>query len=114
MTKGKLYDLQQLNDIAAGNEEFVTKMVHMFLEMTPALVERIEAGLQTQDWIEVRSAAHKMKPSVDMMGIKSLYEVVREIEGNAKTETNLEQIPELYFKLSETLDDVYTQLRNID
>jgi HPt (histidine-containing phosphotransfer) domain-containing protein len=112
MSDDKLYDLEQLNAIAAGNEDFVTKMVNMFLEMTPGLVGRIEAGLQTQDWAEVQSAAHKMKPSVDMMGIKSLHDVVRAIEGNAKTNSNLEQIPELYFKLSETLDNVYEQLRN--
>jgi HPt (histidine-containing phosphotransfer) domain-containing protein len=112
MSDEKLYDLEQLNAIAAGNEDFVIKMVNMFLEMTPGLVGRIEAGLQTQDWTEVRSAAHKMKPSVDMMGVKSLHDVVRAIEGNAKTESNLEQIPELYFKLSETLDNVYEQLRN--
>ncbi len=108
----KLYDLSQLTTIAAGNEDFVTKMVNMFLDMTPDLVARIEAGLQIQDWAEVRAAAHKMKPSVDMMGIQSLHDVVRGIEGNAKTETNLEQIPELYFTLSDTLEKVYEQLRN--
>jgi HPt (histidine-containing phosphotransfer) domain-containing protein len=112
MSDEKLYDLEQLNAIAAGNEDFVIKMVNMFLEMTPGLLGRIEAGLQTQDWPEVRSAAHKMKPSVDMMGVKSLHDVVRSIEGNAKSESNLEQIPELYFKLSETLENVYEQLRN--
>jgi len=112
MSEEKLYDLEQLNAIAAGNEDFVVKMVNMFLDMTPALVDRIEAGLQTQDWPEVKAAAHKMKPSVDMMGITSLHDVVRGIEGNAKTETNLEQIPELYFTLSETLEKVYEQLRN--
>jgi HPt (histidine-containing phosphotransfer) domain-containing protein len=112
MSEEKLYDLDQLNAIAAGNEEFVTKMVNMFLEMTPGLEGRIEAGLQTQDWAEVQSAAHKMKPSVDMMGIKSLHDVVRGIESNAKTETNLEEVPELYFKLKEVLDQVYEQLRN--
>ncbi|MFT6176734.1 MAG: HPt (histidine-containing phosphotransfer) domain-containing protein [Bacteroidia bacterium] len=112
MSEEKLYDLEQLNSIAAGNPDFVIKMVNMFLDMTPGLVDRIEAGLQTQDWAEVRSAAHKMKPSVDMMGISSLRDIVRRIEGNAKSETNLEQIPELYFTLTETLDKVYEQLRN--
>jgi HPt (histidine-containing phosphotransfer) domain-containing protein len=112
MSEEKLYDLEQLNSIAAGNPDFVIKMVNMFLDMTPGLVDSIEAGLQTQDWAEVRSAAHKMKPSVDMMGISSLRDVVRRIEGNAKSETNLEQIPELYFTLTETLDKVYEQLRN--
>jgi HPt (histidine-containing phosphotransfer) domain-containing protein len=112
MAEEKLYDLEQLNSIAAGNADFVTKMVKKFLDLTPGLVDRIEAGFQTQDWAEVRFAAHKMKPSVDMMGISSLRDIVRRIEGNAKAETNLKQIPELYFTLTETLDKVYEQLRN--
>lgn len=108
----KLYNLDQLVSIAAGSEEFVDKMVNMFLDMTPGLVSRVEAGLQTQDWVEVRSAAHKMKPSVDMMGIAKLYDVIREIEGNAKNERNLDQIAGLYFTLSDTMEEVYEQLRN--
>jgi HPt (histidine-containing phosphotransfer) domain-containing protein len=112
MSEEKLYDLNQLNEIAAGNADFVTRMVKMFLDMTPELVGRIETGLQAQDWTEVRSAAHKMKPSVDMMGVTSLHNVVRNIEVNAKTESNLDQIPELYATLSSTLDQVYDQLKN--
>ena len=108
----KLYDLAQLEEVSAGNPEFVDMMVGKFLQLTPALVDRIEAGLQIQDWPEVKAAAHKMKPSIDMMGIESLRTVIREIEECAKTESNLEHIPELYFTLSETLDQVYDQLRS--
>lgn len=35
----KIYDLSQLEAIASGNDDFVTKMVNMFLEMTPTLVD---------------------------------------------------------------------------
>ncbi len=113
MTKAKLYDLQQLIEIAAGNQDFVDKMVAMFLEMTPALVNRIESGIQLQDWDEVKSAAHKMKPSLDMMGINSLHAVIRSIEENAKLGERLEDIPELYFILSDTLEAVYEQLNEL-
>lgn len=112
MEEKKFYNLEQLEAIASGNEDFVIKMVNMFLEMTPALLERIAAGIQIQDWTEVKSAVHKMKPSVDMMGVTDLYQVIRDIENNAKTNTNLEQIPELYFTLSDTLEQFFEQLRN--
>lgn len=112
MSNDKLYNLQQLIEIAADNQDFIEKMVNMFLEMTPALVSRIEAGLQLQDWEEVKSAAHKMKPSLDMMGIESLHSVIRGIEDRSKTGENLEEIPDLFFKLSDTLEEVYKQLRD--
>ncbi|MGB1038916.1 MAG: Hpt domain-containing protein, partial [Bacteroidia bacterium] len=80
--------------------------------MTPQLVTRIGVGIQGEDWVEVHSAVHKMKPSVDMMGVKSLYDVVRKIEYNAKNESDLDQIPRLYDILSDTLSEVYQQLRD--
>ena len=109
----KIYNLSQLEAIASGNDDFVTKMVNMFLEMTPTLVDRIRTGISSEDWIEVRSASHKMKPSIDLMGIKSLHSVVRSIELNAKTESNLDQIPLQFRILDETLQEVYSQLREL-
>ena len=108
----KLYNLEQLRAVAAGSEEFVAKMVDMFLQMTPGLVSRIEAGMQAQDWDEVKAAAHKMKPSIDMMGITSLHDKIREIENCAKQRQNLESVPALFAELSGTLDEVYAQLRD--
>lgn len=112
MSKDKLYDLAQLREVAAGSEEFVDKMVDMFLQMTPGLTERIQKGVMAEDWEEVGAASHKMKPSIDMMGITSLKTVIREIEGNAKTSANLDDIPALVGHLMETLDQVYLQLKN--
>lgn len=112
MSEEKLYDLAQLREVAAGSEEFVDKMVEMFLQMTPELTERIQKGVLAEDWEEVRAASHKMKPSIDMMGITPLKTVIREIEGNAKTSSDLEQVPALLGHLMETLEQVYIQLRN--
>lgn len=108
----KLYDLAQLNAVAAGSEDFMKKMIEMFLNMTPGLVERVENGLAIQDWDEVQKASHKMKPSIDMMGISSLHETVRTIEQNAKHQTNLELISPAFDKLKSTLATVFEQLRD--
>ncbi|MFY0644441.1 MAG: Hpt domain-containing protein [Bacteroidia bacterium] len=108
----QLYDLAQLEAVAAGSQEFVSKMVDMFIEMTPALVQRIENGLGLEDWAEVQSASHKMKPSIDMMGISSLHDVVRSIEQNAKHQTSLDDIPAQFAKLQSTLQMVIEQLKN--
>ena len=107
-----LYDLAQLREVASGSEEFVDKMVDMFVDMTPGLIQRIEDGLGAQDWEEVRSASHKMKPSIDMMGIVSLHGLVREIEGSAKNQIDLDSLPEKVAALKQTLEQVFDQLRS--
>lgn len=111
MIEEKLYDLKQLQEIAAGSEEFIKKMVGMFLELTPQLTERVVNGVKLQDWDEVKSASHKMKPSIDMMGIGALYDTVRNIESSAKNRENLESIPDEVEKLSSVLELVYEQLK---
>ncbi|MEY2925208.1 MAG: hypothetical protein RLZZ337_1758, partial [Bacteroidota bacterium] len=50
MTTDKLYNLDQLREIASGNEDFVHKMINMFLDVTPELLNRISVGFQIQDW----------------------------------------------------------------
>ena len=112
MSDEKLYDLSQLNAVASGSQEFVDKMVQMFIDMTPELESRIAQGIQAQDWAEVKAAAHKMKPSLDMMGISSLHDLIRDIEGRAKNVEGVDQIPALFEKLQSTLAVVYGQLKN--
>ena len=109
----KIYDLSQIEAISAGNSEFVTKMVNMFLDTTPDLEAHIGESIKTQQWNEVGLTAHKIKPSIDLMGIKSLHDVIRNIERSSKEEKNLDELPGLYATLSETLNLVFADLRRI-
>jgi HPt (histidine-containing phosphotransfer) domain-containing protein len=87
-------------------------MITMFLDVTPALVDRVENGIKLEDWEDVRSASHKMKPSLDIMGIESLHTVIRSIEQNAKKEPNLNDMHQLSSTLNSTLEKVYKELRD--
>ena len=111
LTESRLYNLSQLKAIASGSQEFVTKMITMFLEVTPALVDRVENGIKLEDREDVRSASHKMKPSLDIMGIESFYTVIRSIEQNVKKESNLDDVHQLSRTLHSTLEKVYKELR---
>ena len=76
----KLYNLEQIEMMSGGNTEFVDKMVTLFIELTPGIMNRIKIGLIEGNFEEIKSAAHKMKPSIDMMGITLLKPEVRNIE----------------------------------
>ena len=106
----KMYNLEQIDAMSGGNAEFVDKMVNLFIELTPELLNRIKAGLIDNNYNEIKSAAHKMKPSIDMMGINSLKAEIRTIEKMA-----LERADEVSMKnainyLETTLDQVLYQL----
>lgn len=105
-----LYDLSKLHDLSSGNPEFVNKMVRMFLDLTPSLIESIGMGLEEKNYEQVRAAAHKLKPSIDLMGINSIKDTVRKIENYAAEQMQLDQLDDLYKALRNTLGIVLQQL----
>ena len=59
-------------------------MVNLFIETVPQNVGELKKCLQNEDWEQVSKQAHKLKSTVDSMGIKSLKTIIRTVEANAK------------------------------
>ncbi|MBO6515894.1 MAG: Hpt domain-containing protein [Bacteroidia bacterium] len=108
----KLYSLDQLEALASGDKAFVDKMVDMFIQMAPESVDRMVTALADNDLEDLGAAAHKVKPSIDMMGIVSLKQKIRDLEQWGKNRTNTELISPLLDEVINTLNDVVQQLKN--
>jgi len=110
----KLYNLEQIEMMSGGNDSFVDKMVNLFIELTPELMNRIKSGLIENDFEEIKSAAHKMKPSIDMMGIIKLKNEIRNIEKLALERADVMTLNNAINYLDLTLSTVMHQLKNRD
>jgi PAS domain S-box-containing protein len=82
----QLYTLSNINELSQGNEKFVEKLVHMFIDQTPLQVMQMEEKFIADDYKGMGLLAHSMKPVIDNMGILCLKEMVREIEKKGKQE----------------------------
>lgn len=89
----KLYDLTMVHGIAGGDESFVKRMLQLFLDTMPQTLTEIQQQTEQQNWLQVSKQAHKMKSTIDSMGIASLKEIIREIEQNGKKGEQTELIP---------------------
>ena len=108
---GKLCDLSFLQEVSNGNDDFVAKMIEGFLEHTPDSLEKITRHAENKQWDRVRAVAHKIKPSIDFMGLKSLEQDIRLIEEYADDQTNLVEILTLTQRLKEVCEQAMQQLR---
>ena len=108
----KIYDLTDLRAISRGNETFVTKMVNMFIEQTPRHLADMEGCYQQNDYKGMAAIAHKIKPSIDNMGIVSLKAVIREIEKAGKTGAIDVHIPDLLQTVVTDINKVIEGLKN--
>lgn len=75
-----IYDLSQLQQMSRGNDAFVTKMIDIFIKLTEENTANFKNALANDDFETIKKLAHKIKPSIDQLGITSLREVVREVE----------------------------------
>jgi HPt (histidine-containing phosphotransfer) domain-containing protein len=107
----KYSDLTYLEEIASGSKDFMKKMIETFIELTPGLLNEMDICLKEKDWDKLKRIAHKIKPSIDFMGISSLWETIQKIEKYAGEEIYLELMPDLLSKTKRICFNVIEELK---
>jgi HPt (histidine-containing phosphotransfer) domain-containing protein len=86
-------------------------MVALFIETVPQNVNDLKKALQEENWDQVGKTAHKLKSTVDSMGIKSIRQEIRTVEANAKQKESLEGIPGLVATIDAVIAECIGQLQ---
>ena len=109
-----LYDLTMVEEIGKDNPSFLPKMVFLFLEQVSEDLMKMNTATVEGDWNTVSKLAHRMKPSVEGMGVFSLRETIKELEHQTKTNKSLVEsdIIALVTEVTYVLEKVFIQLRN--
>lgn len=110
-TTDKLYDLSMVETISGGDKGFIVKMVQLFIETMPQNLRDLQNALKEQTWEMVGKHAHKMKSTIDSMGIVALKDDIRTVETSGKHKTDLDAVPALVDKISNVLDQCILQLK---
>ena len=63
-----------------GGDELVSKMVELFLQVTPDRVQAIRSGLRDEDMKKVERGAHSLRSSAGNLGAKRVQELAGRIE----------------------------------
>lgn len=107
----RLYDLTMVQSVSGGDEAFIKKMVALFIETVPQNVEELSKATLAENWEQVGKTAHKLKSTIDSMGIKSIRQEIRTVEANAKQKQSLSEIPLLVERIATVVDQCIGQLR---
>ena len=107
----RLYDLSMVQSVSGGDEGFIKKMVALFIQTVPQNMEELSSATAAGNWEQVAKTAHKLKSTVDSMGIKSIRQEIRTVEANAKQQQSLEEIPALVEKVGSVITECIGQLQ---
>ena len=106
-------DLSYLNSICHGDKAFITEMVNTFLANTPAMINQMQNWSNQANWTMVYKIAHKMKPSIDFMGIEKAKILVKEIENSGKQNIKTDSIPEQINQLGDICQQAFLELKDL-
>lgn len=73
-------DFTYLREVAGDNQAFIDKMARSFRDNTIRMLEELAAFEQKKDWAEMAAVMHKLKFSVNTMGIHTIKQEVIEVE----------------------------------
>ena len=109
--KEELYNLDQLEEIASGNRDFLVSLAKIYLSTIPAnSTEMVEAS-EKAEWDKVSKLAHKLKSTIDTMNIASIQNDIRTLEIDAKNKVNTASLPLIASKVDEIIKQVGELLR---
>jgi PAS domain S-box-containing protein len=107
----RLYDLTMVQSVSGGDEGFIKKMVALFIETVPQNVQELKNALQAENWEQVGKTAHKLKSTIDSMGIKSIHKEIRTVEANSKQLEGLQDVPGLVDTIDKVIKECIGQLQ---
>ncbi|SNZ02078.1 Hpt domain-containing protein [Flagellimonas pacifica] len=106
-----IYNLDKINEMAEGDQDFITSVVSVFLEEVPADLEDLEKAINERDYENVYKLAHKIKPNVDLLGMEQTRATALEIETLGKSSTSMEEIEQKFPLLKKDVLQVISELQ---
>jgi len=110
-THEELYNLSKLREMSMGNESFVLKMSRLFLEQAPNELKKMKSHLAKGDLKALQYTAHKLKPSVDHMGVRAIKEDIRRLEEGAESNLSKAMLQPILDNVEKILLKVFKALK---
>ncbi len=104
MGEGKVTDLNYLIKRTKSDPLLLAEMISLFVGQTTALLREMKESLTTNDWKTLQAVAHKIIPSLSIVGIKPHYvELAKTLQENARGEKNIAEIEKSVYELNTLL-----------
>ncbi|WP_291274688.1 histidine kinase [Flavobacterium sp.] len=105
------YNLSKVYEISENDNEFALQIVSLFLQEVPAELKSIKEGIELKDYSRTYAAAHKIKPTLDLLGMDLAYDDNLEIMNWTKVEGKRKEIKEVYKSLKDRIDAAVAELK---
>lgn len=107
----KWINLQNLQNITAGDEVFLKEMLASCLENAQIELAQMGVFSQNKDWVELKKVTHKIHPTAIMLGNQQFVNLILNIETIIKEKNNYEKIPLIMEDLLEIFENIAKEIQ---
>lgn len=109
--KNRLYSLSYLTKNITSDEEIIRDLIQIFLDNTPEDLRQLIVHSKNGEIEKMVAAGHKMKSSIDTLGIDQLYHPIRRVDRMENYEKHKDSLHETINEINEVMEEVFKQMR---
>lgn len=105
------YNLAKVYALSDNDPEFVNQIIGLFVTEIPEDLLEIKEGIKKKDHKHAYAYAHKIKPSLDLMGLDVAFQEILQIEAWTKAEGKKKEIDEIFKSVNSQVSDAVKELK---
>lgn len=105
------YNLSKVYALSDNDPEFVNEILTLFVTEVPDDLQQIKEGIKKKDHKHAYAYAHKIKPTLDLMGLNVAFEEILQIEAWTKAEGKKKDIKETFKSVKKQLNDAIKEIK---
>ena len=107
--KEAYYSLEKLNEMSGNNGEFIQNMINIFQRTILKSMDDFDTAIENREIEFIKQIAHKIKPSIHNLEIKSVYQEIEDLETG---KLNINEIQTMVNKLKTIIKLVLVDMEN--
>lgn len=104
------YNLSKVYALSDNDVEFVHQILKLFVTEIPEDLKQVKEGIKKKDHKHAYAYAHKIKPTLDLMGLNVAFEEILQVEAWAKSEGKKKEIIETYRSIKKHVKDAVKEI----
>jgi HPt (histidine-containing phosphotransfer) domain-containing protein len=105
------YNLSKVYALSDNDPEFVNEILTLFVKEVPEDLDQIKEGIKKKDHKHAYAYAHKIKPTLDLLGLNVAFEEILQVEAWAKSEGKKKEIKETFKSVKNQVDDAVKEIK---
>lgn len=105
------YNLAKVYALSDNDPEFVMQIITLFVTELPEDVKQIDLGIKTKDYKLAYAYAHKIKPSLDLLGMTVAHQEILEVEAWTKVEGKRKEIVDTFESVQSQIDKAIKEIK---